>query len=271
MLALLDHTKDTCYRVPLKLIEREDPYALGGYILALRYCTRFGEATGSINQYLRYFGVNPDSHQGNTNDRMREGLITLAKMGVFEGKRGTDVRKLVPNEMFRWKFASEWGWDFKDYPLGVLFSIAEIEYSTRVAKSQRWTGLENYFQILYLMGYLRCFMEVPSSDLTPRKRWEQAIGIVDFNTVRKLLGIGANKLLMRLQRINTSKLGLIRIIRLTNKRHPKEAGPTLIVAINKSDREMETLLRAKNGIRRYYEGYEMRISKDPEEKAGGRP
>lgn len=269
MLALLNQSQDTCYRVPYSILSSNDPYAVGAYLMALRYSTRFHEAAGSIHSYLKFFGVTPDAHSGNTIDKMREGLMQLTREGVFESKRPIDVKNLAPTETFCWKFAPKYGWDYKDYSLGILYRIKEIENGAFIAKSQRWNGLDNFIEVVYLMGYLRSYMEVPPHTLNPKRRWEQACGYVDFETVRNTFGISDNKLKKRLQRINSSRLGVVRLVKLKNKAKPKDPMKMLILAYNTSKNEDNTLYDAKKALKEGFAGFEIRISKDPRTTGDG--
>ena len=257
MLGLLDLNKNSCYRVPLSIVEIGDPYVLGAYIAGMRNSTRFNEMTGSIESFLTLFGITPDAHKDAVNARMREALYALCRKKILKTTTIADVRKLQPKEYFKWEFASQQGWRYTEYPLSILFSIKEIEKAIHIAKSQKWTGTENLIEVMYFMAYLRTFMECSPNAITPKLRWSNSVAIIDYETVKSALNLTTKKLHERLQRISTARFGEAKLLTFISNESTQII--RVLVVVNYTKVRAEVFVKAKDSLRKFYEGYTMNV------------
>lgn len=258
MLSLLDHSKNACYRVPYSLLTNKDPYVLAAYLASLRFSTRFNEATGTITQYLNFYGVKVDSHVGATIDRMRNGIVGLCEAKYLDSPI-VDAKKLGPNQGFTIPFKPNRGWRYSEYPLAILFTISEIAKATKAAKGQRWTGADNLIDVLYLSAILRSNMDTPTKEINPRYRYEYSVATVDYRTIKDQLQISDQKMLTRLKRMKSAGLGVFQFVMLshsgakTKKRFLLYAHNTRMASI--------VIREAKRNLRSYYQGYTLSVMK----------
>lgn len=231
---------------------------MAAYIACLRFATRFNEASGTIVQFLEYFGVKPDSHVGASIERMRTGLVTLCEMGYLKHKV-TDMRRMGPNQGISCQFKPNCGWRIDEYPLAILFSIKEINQAVRTAGISKWTGVDNLVDVLYLTATLRSYMDTPAEIINPTVRFEESVAFVDYNTCMSSLDITERKLQTRLKRMQNAGLGVYQVVVLEHPTIRKK--PKMILAVNKSDKAASILTKARKNLRSYYDGYTLKIER----------
>ena len=256
MLSMLDTGQKGNYRVPYSILNEHNPYAIAAYLAAMRFSTRYNEATGSIKQYLDYFSYPTDHHIGATNDRMKSGLITLASLGALN-ITPKQAAALKPNEHFNIKFKPNWGWSFKEYPLAIMYPIKEIDKAVELVKKKRWTIADSIVDVLELVGYLRSYMETTTETMNPYDRWNEGMTMVDYNSTTSLLGVGSRRLDIRLERMKALGFGRYRKVKL--KGGTLNYARTFLLFVNKSnaDQEIKVLNKAKRNLLNFYTGSKM--------------
>lgn len=251
MLPLLDTMAKSSYYIPLEIVEDKDPYVLAAYIAALRHSTRFNEATGSIVQYLRWLGYNPNLRIGGTNDRMRTALARLAGLRILD-IRAAEVRSFRPNESFCIPFGSHWGWSQTLYPVGALFKIGEINTACRRSREKQWGSHDGLMYVLQLVARLRLQMETTVETISPSQRWNDAMAIVNFDDWVRYFGISERKLLLRLDRARITGFGDAKRIDL---RGPTQAeSQRILIFANrvKGAPNKAVFRKAKNNLAEFY-------------------
>lgn len=253
MLSMLDTNRTGNYRVPYSILNTHNAYAIAAYIATMRFSTRFGETTGSIRQYLEYFGYKLNPHIGASNDRMKSGLTELAKLKVID-MSPTEAADLKPNEHFCIDFKPNWGWTYKEYPLAIMYPIKEIDKAVQLVQNKKWGNQDSIIEILELVGFLRSYMETTTETLSPYERWNQAVAIVDYKSTTTQLNLTNSKLTLRLDRMKELNFGRYRKIKL--KGGPAGSGRFFLLFVNRTDSNTETavLNKAKRNLLNFYKG-----------------
>lgn len=243
------------YRIPFKVLKNPDPYVTGAYVAAMRYCTRFREATGTFNMYLEYLAAKPDAHQGGSSERMRQAVTTLCEMNVFVVEP-QKVRRLGPNQGFLLPFSMEYGWEPRERALCITIPTNEVNSAIRMARSKKWTGVESFVEVLHLAAYLRAFMDTTTLSLAPFSRKTQAVGILDYKACLDTLGITPNKLAKRLARVQECGLGGYQRVTLVPPAK-RQKHLELIIFVAQGYRYRDQIRKACKALEAYYHTYNL--------------